>query len=415
MEIQKIWCQQRHGGPKGPGQGFRGGPPSGGGSRGPDRQETIWPPQRILDLLRDQMVHPTYRLTVFCEMSAGKGGFEPSGGREKAYEETIKAITHPERSSLAKAWRARRQSWLEPLVQKGLARTMEVVAQTRVVLWLSSPSATELGFCLHHVYGLPYLPPSGMKGLASSAMWRDKDSKFERSSSNPYRPPREVLDLFGEGGDQGHEGRVAFLDGIPLGDEQGKITLEIDVMTPHHAQYYSGGGVAHDCEGPVPLPFLCIPAGQRFEVALVCTDASRSPSGWLDEAKKWLLKGFEEIGFGAKTTSGYGVLVEKGQATLPDETAAASPAPSSASGTAEAQSGISASPEEFIATIVRIDRNQAKGWARADDGHEFEFEAVRLAQKLNIYRQDWPKLVGQRLYFRKEGDKFVPVRKEGGS
>lgn len=201
----------------------------------------IWPPRRISVLLSQGLVHPCYRLSVFCPMKKGRSGFEPDGGKEKVYRESIQALQA--RSAVAKSWRARRASWLKPLMSARLARCFEVVARTRVVLWLSSSSATELGFCLHHVYGLPYLPPTALKGLASKAMWQEK-----APNATWQNPARAVLDLFGEGGDHDHEGRVAFLGGIPLGDHQDSITLDVDVMTPHHAAYYAGLGDTHDCE-----------------------------------------------------------------------------------------------------------------------------------------------------------------------
>ncbi len=402
----------QHQGPPGRGPGGPGRPSHGGGGGGrEDRSggsQAIWPPARVRGILANQVVHPSYRLDVFCEMGEAQEKFAPLPSKEAVYRRTIEVVRA--RSDLAKHWRARRQSWLGPLEAKGLAKTLVVEAQSRVVLWLSSPSATELGFCLHHVYGIPFLPPSGLKGLASMALWREVDPGFTRSSpargKNPPCPPTEVLDLFGEGGDKGHEGRVAFLDGIPMGNEAGEVCLDLDVMTPHHPDYYGERlKHPHDCEGPNPLLFLCIPPGQRFEVGLVFTRESssmgRGASHWLGEAQKWLLKGLGEMGLGAKTTSGYGRLGPPG---------AASHAVSSGISTAF-QPGL----RRVVATVVKTDRKSAQGVAQDEAGREFAFSCALLSSKLQVYPQQWATLHGSRLVFIFDGDKVVSLEREGGS
>lgn len=388
----------------------------GGGSQGGGSVKPLWPPQRILDLLTNQVVHPSYRLDVFCPMKEGRRGFEPLSSKEKVYEDTIAAVR--DRRSLALAWHARRASWLARFERKKLARRVVVETQTRVVLWLSSPSATELGFCLHHVYGLPYLPASGLKGLASNALWRQVDADFKKSippGNGPGRAPPEVLDLFGEGGDQGHEGRVAFLDGIPLGDAQGKVLLERDVMTPHHAKYYAGKENApHDCERPNPLLFLCIPPGQTFEIGLVYTrereSGAKGPSHWLQEAEKHLLFGLAEMGLGAKTSSGYGILVPTSSNS---QVSQGGSGPYQDSSTSHPSSpGVPAGLREVVATVVSTDRKSAEGQARDDEGREFRFQCSLLSSKLNVYPQDWKTLHGQRLVFVFDGKEIVSVRRE---
>ncbi len=419
----------RRGGPPGRRPSGPGRPPRGGGG---ERAPSIWPPERVQGILANGVVHPSYRLDVFCRMKEENGKFEPKQKKGDIYRQTIQAVKA--RAEVATHWRKRRQSWLGPLVAQGLASTLVVKAHSRVVLWLSSPSATELGFCLHHVYGIPFLPPSGLKGLASMAQWRAVDPGFSRSSpagpNQPPCPPREVLDLFGEGGDHGHEGRVAFLDGIPIGNDAGHILLDDDVMTPHHPAYYGDRlNHPHDCEGPNPLPFLCIPPGQRFEIGLVFTRGpsagGRGPSHWLREAQQWLLSGLDEMGLGAKTTSGYGRFLPPGRATQGGSSggspgsAPPCPGPAGNSATQGAPSGDSPGPEsgrrKVLATVVTTDRRTAQGVARDEAGHEFSFGCSLLSSRLPLYPQQWATLHGSRLVFIFEGDNVVSVEREEAS
>lgn len=391
--------------------GFRqkgGGPPGSGNPSGknPGGQDIIWPSKNMLGLLSKGLVHPSYRLSMFCPMISKGAAFEPKDGKEQVYKDTITAI-NPRAQSIAKSWRSRRNSWLDPLVSKGLALRFEVIAKTRVVLWLSSPSATELGFCLHHVYGIPYLPPSALKGLASKAMWKHVCPQAEWDELSD-----QILDLFGEGGDEGHVGRVAFLEGIPLGDEKGQICLETDVMTPHHASYYSGKEAPHDCEGPNPLPFLCIPPGQRFEIGLIFTRGGdqNGPTYWLSEAKRWLINGLSQMGLGAKTSSNYGIMVEVGSSPTSISSQIGG-STENAESSSPVESGPSLAPAEIIATIISTDRGNAEGIAKAADGETFSFSCADLA-KLGIYRKDWQKEHGQAYIFQKQGDRFVLIRKK---
>lgn len=372
------------------GEGIRAYTEAGGGIR-------LWPPDWAVELLEGLVVHPTYHLALFCPVVKKAEGEVEVGNKYAVFVNTSAAVR--KRKQAAQAWLMRRASWLSPLVDQGLARRIVVEAKTRVALWLSSPSATELGICLHHVYGIPYLPSSSLKGLCSATLWREVNPKARWDN-----PPEPVLELFGEGGDSGHQGLVTFLDGIPLGDSRGEIWLDVDVMTPHHAQYY--GRVyesAHDSEGPNPLPFLCIPPGQRFEIGLMLSgEVKENPSFFLDKASDLLIKGLSQMGLGAKTTSGYGLfeVVEEPSVAPKAEKMVQGPAPSK--------------PEEvqFVATIIQTDRNTARGVAEREDGTRFEFNCTDLAMRLGIYKPDWPKTHGKRFIFRMEGDRFVVVGKE---
>lgn len=261
----------------------------------------------------DLLVHPALELSKFpaWRWNERKESYE-SDVRE-AYKWGLQAVSRLQQ--LVEKWQRRRRAWLDQLGPD--VEVVVVEARTPCVLWLAAPTPLELGFCLHHTYGVPYLPGSGLKGLARAAMIRevqgvplvDTGKTLEQhtrgANETSESVPAEVEALFGKGGDDGWAGKVDFLDGIPLQAD----CLEMEVMSPHHPKYYQGESQdPHDCEDPIPLPFLRIRPGSEFEIAIVArAGAGERHSADLQEAKKYLLLGLENLGLGAKTSSGYGL------------------------------------------------------------------------------------------------------------
>ncbi|MBK9138137.1 MAG: type III-B CRISPR module RAMP protein Cmr6 [Verrucomicrobia bacterium] len=118
-------------------------------------------------------------------------------------------------------------------------------------------------------------------------------------------------------------GKTGKVDGLPLDVPQlGK--LELDVVTCHHREYYSGNPAyasAPDTEEPVPVVFPAVAPGHVFTFALVPlrgakdpsypSDPSATPNGkapfcLLTFALAALRTGLEVFGLGAKTNAGYG-------------------------------------------------------------------------------------------------------------
>jgi CRISPR-associated protein Cmr6 len=83
--------------------------------------------------------------------------------------------------------------------------------------------------------------------------------------------------------------------------ETGHSGLAVDVITPHHADYYTGSGQAPptDFDSPVPNHFLTITG----EFAFVLMAPNQSWRGFLEKLLRQVL---EERGLGGKRSSGYG-------------------------------------------------------------------------------------------------------------
>lgn len=183
----------------------------------------------------------------------------------------------------------------------------------------------ENGFAFLTPYGLPYLPGSSIKGvLLQAARELGSDGAFE----DPKRDwNREAIErLFGSAGpeDDGllerRRGALIFHDVFPL--PQAGANLQWDVMTPHQGAYHAdstGSTPPHDNDSPKPVHFLTVPVGSRFRFIIGCNQALLSNTDLLapntDDEPRWqgIVRGLLEhaftwLGFGAKTSVGYGTL-----------------------------------------------------------------------------------------------------------
>jgi len=188
----------------------------------------------------------------------------------------------------------------------GLTYTMTGKTQNRLSVGLGANAVLETSITLHHTYGVPYIPGSALKGLASSYAAKhleDQDS-WKRSFSGG-KTERGVLQklIFG---DTSESGLVIFYDALP---KPGDFHLDADVITVHHPDYYQGGKKPPaDWDSPTPVPFITARGTFRFYLGLVPLPEGEVEKGRkvLELAALLLKKALEEEGVGAKTTLGYG-------------------------------------------------------------------------------------------------------------
>ncbi len=171
----------------------------------------------------------------------------------------------------------------------------------RMVVGTGDKGVAEAGVTLHHTYGVPFIPGSALKGLASAYAhlhlegdgWRRPPLRPEDPASE--QTPHEVL--FGSTRSAGF---VTFFDALYIpGSADGDHPLTPDVITGHHGDYYvSGTKPPADWDSPVPVPFLT--ATGRYLIAL------DGPAGWAAHALSILGMALRDSGIGAKTAAGYG-------------------------------------------------------------------------------------------------------------
>ncbi len=92
----------------------------------------------------------------------------------------------------------------------------------------------------------------------------------------------------------------------PAGDK-----LVVEIMTPHFGEYYRGNQTPHDSGAPVPVSFLAIPTGSGFDFHVAChTNLLPDPlqQRWRKLLDAAFAHAFTWVGFGAKTSVGYGAM-----------------------------------------------------------------------------------------------------------
>lgn len=172
---------------------------------------------------------------------------------------------------------------------------------------------------LHHIYGIPYIPGSAIKGVTrhwavlkfAEEMSKSENIKFEKAIEKVSKALEngEKLDLKIEDlefnqlieifGTQKQQGKVIFFDAYPVGE----IKLKIDIMNPHYPKYYSEGQPPADWQNPVPIKFLTI-ENTKFSFYLASKTEDDPNKNLLNIAEKLLLEALKDYGIGAKTSLG---------------------------------------------------------------------------------------------------------------
>lgn len=175
----------------------------------------------------------------------------------------------------------------------------QVKFKGRGIIGLGIESPLETGLALHHTYGVPYIPGSALKGLAShycDQVWGEKNPDYKLKA-------RYHRVLFGTTDESGY---IVFNDGW-ISPESLDSCLECDVMTIHHPKYYrSEDSPPSDYDSPTPITFLSINDKCTFQLFLYCDSPGDEGKKWAELAMKLLLEALENWGIGAKTNSGYG-------------------------------------------------------------------------------------------------------------
>lgn len=199
-----------------------------------------------------------------------------------AVAELLTAIHNRQRTSLDYY---RKQGWhVEP------DAPLRTSVTWRLAVGLSYGRLWEVGLQLHPLYGIPYLPGSGIKGAVRR--WAIESG--------------DCLDAMADALFGAPDGRanVVLFDGYPL---PGKNLVATDIVNKHHKAYYEAGKGQKaqppaDYNTPEPVKFLTIPSGVSFALAYAVRPGTVDPQ----QVRGILLGCMRHAGFGAKTSKGYG-------------------------------------------------------------------------------------------------------------
>jgi CRISPR-associated protein Cmr6 len=243
------------------------------------------------------------------------------------------------------------------------ATRFEAKLQSRLIVGLGGKGPLEFGLTIQFVTGLPIIPGSAVKGIARTFallslaeeldipvtdpaaaqsqgdQTNHKDAPLalfeavllasgekaqdtaldELNSSLESRQLAKVsADKLGDKaklfrrvfGSTESSGECVFFDAVVAQVPPEGTLFEVDVMTPHFADYYSNPSVApHDALEPNPVNFLAVRRDTTFAFAVRLRRAASDDKvvkQVVKQAEMWLRDGLEILGAGAKTAAGYG-------------------------------------------------------------------------------------------------------------
>jgi len=254
-----------------------------------------------------------------CESGETEKDAKSKKERQELYRAAIEAL-RIDRPAV-RTWKAVYERIQRERAQTtGTRLSMEIVATQRVLLHPSSnASVTDGSVLLHHTYGVPYLPGSGLKGLARAWMRRIMGpAPSERGAKRTDQRDAELLRaLFGELPDRelGRPGNAAVVElmdalwipELPQGAQSDWSPLALDVVNPHVSSYYTGEAAPTDHEEPVPTHRLTVAPGTRFLVELTSPVGEEQSMQWVRYVAERLIRpALQNLGFGAWTAAGYG-------------------------------------------------------------------------------------------------------------
>lgn len=188
----------------------------------------------------------------------------------------------------------------EPLRE---VRALEIETLGRALIHPgANTTVTDATVLLHHTYGVPMLPGSGLKGLMRA--WgrrRAQEGTLDLDDLGALLGPERDAE-------EHRAALVNVLDALWIpGSPAGQSPLGLDVVTPHHGDYYTGDQPPADWQQPVPSSRLVLQPGVRFCAILEGCAAPPGQIGeWLDLATELLDGALTHLGFGAYTAAGYG-------------------------------------------------------------------------------------------------------------
>jgi len=210
-----------------------------------------------------------------------------------------------------------------------LVEKVELKLLWRLVVGLGASHPQETSMTLHHIFGIPYIPGSAVKGVTrhwAVLLFVDKNEQaiFKIYQKEKFEDLVEFVDksleqgkdlnisvnnisfqdLIEIFGTQEQQGKVIFFDAFP----QENIHLKIDIMNPHYPDYYSGEKPKPptDWQNPVPIKFLTV-ENTKFQFYLAAKEKDNSNNDLIKKAKSLLEEALKNHGVGAKTALGYGI------------------------------------------------------------------------------------------------------------
>ena len=214
----------------------------------------------------------------------------------------------------------RHASAIRALHLEGTDVPLTCTVDWRLIVGLGNESVYETSMTLHHIYGIPYIPGQAVKGLLRSWLILEKFQTEEAALKDNgfckiFGCPAGSID------DKAWQGNVYFFDAFPTA--LNKDSIQLDIMNPHYAPYYSEKKPPADYHNPIPVTFLTV-QNTEFEFFVgvkndpnkhKITEGKFSGKAILQVVQEELKNALSQHGLGAKTAVGYGYFQPKEQQT----------------------------------------------------------------------------------------------------
>jgi CRISPR type III-B/RAMP module RAMP protein Cmr6 len=205
------------------------------------------------------------------------------------------------------------QRWYSMLQCSGV-EPFHLRVDWRMIVGLGGETVLETDLNLHHLYGIPIIPGSALKGLTRAYVAEaykeyhvpEDQPEEKRHASKSIDDDHSVIKrIFGH---QDVAGTVCFFDAMPL---SGQAQFVVDIMNPHYPDYYRSLQsdritAPSNNQQPNPVSFLTV-TNTTFTFALTPRNPHKDQHrGDVALVQKWLQEALQKYGVGGKTSAGYG-------------------------------------------------------------------------------------------------------------
>jgi CRISPR-associated protein Cmr6 len=250
------------------------------------------------------------KLNRFARFNPEKNGFDLFISNRKT-----QTVSYPKPNFSAIDFKGiiEKQKQLVQLYQQ--YESLQLKVNWRLIVGLGYESVYETSITLHHIYGIPYIPASAIKGVLRSWIiteyFGEKEGKLDlKKAEERALKDKGFLMLFG---DTDQKGEIAFMDAFPMSEP----SIEADIMNPHYGAYYAEGKAPVDTKNPIPIMFLTVTnTSFLFQWGISKADKRILTGIFKDKTimeviNEKLPEALDLHGIGAKTSAGYGMLVKE--------------------------------------------------------------------------------------------------------
>lgn len=184
-------------------------------------------------------------------------------------------------------------------------KSFDLTIENRLIIGLGSTSVFDTSMTFHHIYGIPYIPSTAMKGSFRSCIIQ----RYFNGNEKKALKRDWFVKIFGS---KNQEGKVIFFDAFSE-----NIKIEKDIMTPHYKEYYGDKKnkiAPTDTQDPNPIPFLVVTGKFKFFVAVkqdIELKIKYKRFSLLEFVEDALKISLQNYGIGGKTSVGYGYFNEE--------------------------------------------------------------------------------------------------------